>query len=98
MIDYEKVEAAQKLMEESGADYVLGYNCGGYRKYSMSMAAGCCIDNLMSEIIMGAARTVYKNDGEPGALRSLDRMSAAITHARRETWARAGEERVKNND
>lgn len=100
MIYHEKLKQAKKLLKESGADYVLGYNCGEYREYSMSMAAGRCniFDNLVSEIIMGAARTVYKNDGELGALRSLDRMSTAVTHARRETWARVGEERLKNND
>lgn len=52
----------------------------------------------MREVIMGAARVVYISDGGLGALRSLDRMSKAITHARRETRFRAGEERVESDD
>lgn len=74
--------------------------CGGYTTYSASMIVDHCniFDSIMREVIIGAARVVYINDGEPGALRSLDRMSTAITHARRETKFRAGEERVESND
>lgn len=73
---------------------------GGYTNYSASMIVDHCniFDSIMREVIIGAARVVYINDGEPGALRSLDRMSTAITHARRETKFRAGEERVESND
>lgn len=100
MIDHEKLKQAVKLLDESGADYALGYDCGGYTTYSASMVVDHCniFDSIMREVIIGAARVVYINYGEPGALRSLDRMSTAITHARRETCAKAGEERVKNNE
>lgn len=100
MIDHEKLKQAVKLLDESGADYALGYDCGGYTNYSASMIVDHCniFDSIMRDVIIGAARVVYINDGEPGALRSLDRMSTAITHARRETWARAGEERVESDD
>lgn len=37
MIDHEKLKQAVKLLEESGADYALGYDCGGYTSYSASM-------------------------------------------------------------
>lgn len=99
MIDHEKLKQAVKLLNESGADYVLGYSCGEYREYSMSMIPDHCniFDSIMREVIIGASRVVYINVGEPGALRSLDRMSTAITHARREMWSRAGEERQKNH-
>lgn len=98
MIDHEKLKQAVKLLEESGADYALGYDCGGYTSYSASMIPDHCniFDSLMREVIMGAARVVYISDGGLGALRSLDRMSKAITHARRETRFRAGEERVES--
>lgn len=100
MIDHEKLKQAVKLLEESGADYALGYDCGGYTSYSASMIPDHCniFDSLMREVIMGAARVVYISDGGLGALRSLDRMSKAITHARRETRFRAGEERVESDD
>lgn len=100
MIDHEKLKQAVKLLKESGADYAIGYDCGGYTSYSASMRPDHCniFDSLMREVIMGAARVVYISDGEPGVLRSLDRMSTAITHARRETKFRAGEEWVESND
>lgn len=77
-----------------------GLDCGGYTSYSASMIPDHCniFDSLMREVIMGAARVVYISDGGLGALRSLDRMSKAITHARRETRFRAGEERVESDD
>ena len=100
MTDYKKAEQAKRLLDESGVDYVLGYDCGGYTNCSASMIVDHCniFDSIMREVIIGAARVVYINDGELGALRSLDRMSTAITHARRETKCRAGEERVESND
>lgn len=100
MIDCDKLKQAKKLLNESGADYVLGYDNGESVLFSASMTMGYCnnFDSMLRGIIMGATRIMYRSDGEPGALRSLDRMSTAIEHARRETWAKAGEERVKKND
>ena len=90
MIDYKKAEQAKKLLDESGVDYVLGYDNGESVSFSASMTMGYCnnFDSMLREIIMGATRIMYRSDGESGALRSLDRMSTAVTHARRETWAR----------
>lgn len=100
MIDCDKLKQAKKLLNESGADYVLGYDNGESVSFSASMTMGYCnnFDSMLREIIMGATRIMYRSDGESGAPRSLDRMSTAVTHARRETWFRAGEERVKKND
>lgn len=42
MIDHEKLKQAVKLLDESGADYALGYDCGGYTNCSASMIVDHC--------------------------------------------------------
>lgn len=63
MINYEKVEAAQKLMEESGAQFVLAYDKGDKQISSRVNGEYPIVKRIIIIAMWQAVRDVYSQCG-----------------------------------
>ncbi len=78
MIDYKKVEAAQKLLEESGAQYMLAYDKGDNHCSSRVNGQYPTIKKFIITVMWQAIKDVYSQCGVGMASGEVFAMASAV--------------------